>query len=57
MKLNLSIAFASNPRTWPILDGRVKVEGVELVPSIVGASELFWRQLKFADFDVAELRL
>jgi hypothetical protein len=28
MKLNLSIAFAANPRTWPVLDGRVKVEGV-----------------------------
>ncbi len=57
MKLNLSIAFAANPRTWPVLDGRVKVEGVELTPSVVGPSELFWRQLKFADFDVAEMSM
>ena len=57
MKINLSIAFSANPRTWPVLDGRVKVEGVDLVPSVVGPSELFWRQLKFADFDVAEMSM
>lgn len=55
MPLSLSIAFASNPRTWPVYDGRVRVEGVELTPNIVGPSELFWRQLKYADFDVAEM--
>ena len=55
MRLPLSIAFSSNPRTWPIQDGRVGVEGVDLTPSIVGPSELFWRQLKYADFDVAEM--
>ena len=55
MKKLLSIAFAANPRTWPILDGRAKPEGIDLVPSVVGPSELFWRQLKYADFDVAEM--
>lgn len=55
MNISLSIAMASNPRTWPILDGRVKPEGMALVPSIVHPSELFWRQLRFADFDVSEM--
>ena len=55
MSLKLSIAFAANPRTWPILDGRARPEGIELLPSTVGPSELFWRQLKYADFDVAEM--
>ncbi len=55
MSLPLSVAFASNPRTWPVLDGRVKAEGLELTPSVVHPSELFWRQLKYADFDVAEM--
>ena len=55
MKKQLSIAFASNPRTWPILDGRVKPEGIALFPNVIGPSELFWRQLKYADFDVAEM--
>jgi 4,5-dihydroxyphthalate decarboxylase len=55
VSLSLSIAFASNPRTWPVIDGRVRVDGVDLTPNVVGPSELFWRQLKYADFDVAEM--
>ncbi|HEY6864073.1 MAG TPA: PhnD/SsuA/transferrin family substrate-binding protein [Burkholderiales bacterium] len=55
MKLQLSIGMASNPRTWPIFDGRVQPDGIELVASVVHPSELFWRQLKFADFDVSEM--
>ena len=41
MNISLSIAMASNPRTWPILDGRVKPDGVALIPSVVHPSELF----------------
>ena len=55
MDLKLSIGMASNPRTWPVFDGRVKPDGIDLVPSRVHPSELFWRQLKFADFDVSEM--
>lgn len=55
MKVQLSVAFAENPRTRPILDGRATAEGLDLTPSVVGPSELFWRQLKYADFDVAEM--
>lgn len=55
MNLSLSIAMASNPRTWPILDGRVKPDGIALMPSVVHPSELFWRQLRFGDFDVSEM--
>jgi 4,5-dihydroxyphthalate decarboxylase len=55
MKLRLSIGMASNPRTWPILDGLVSADGIELVPSVVHPSELFWRQLRFGDFDVSEM--
>jgi 4,5-dihydroxyphthalate decarboxylase len=47
--------MASNPRTWPVLDGQVSADGIELVPSVVHPSELFWRQLRFADFDVSEM--
>ena len=55
MKLQLSLAITSNPRTWPILDGTVKPDGIELVPTILHPSEMFWRQLRFADFDVSEM--
>jgi 4,5-dihydroxyphthalate decarboxylase len=57
MNLPISIAMASNPRTWPILDGRVKCGGVDFIPSVLHPSELFWRQLRFADFDVSEMSL
>jgi 4,5-dihydroxyphthalate decarboxylase len=55
MNLQLSIGMASNPRTWPIFEGQVKPDAIDLVPSVVHPSELFWRQLKFADFDVSEM--
>ena len=55
MNLQLSIAMAANPRTWPIFDGRVKPKGIDLIPNVVLPSELFWRQLKFAEFDVSEM--
>ena len=57
MRLEFSIGMASNPRTWPIFDGRVQADGIELVPSEVFPSELFWRQLKFGDFDLAEMSM
>jgi 4,5-dihydroxyphthalate decarboxylase len=57
MKLQVSIAMSANPRTWPILDGRVKADGIDWVPSTVGPSELFWRQLRFGDFDVSEMSM
>ena len=55
MNLQLSIGMASNPRTWPVFDGRAKADGIDLIPSRVHPSELFWRQLRFADFDVSEM--
>ncbi len=57
MNLTFSAALTNNPRTWPILDGRVKVEGIDLVKTVLFPSELFWRQLKFAEFDIAEMSI
>src|SRR6267143_2558305 len=45
----------SSRMTSPIFDGRVKPDGIALIPSSVHPSELFWRQLRFADFDVSEM--
>ena len=55
MNIQLSIGMPSNPRTWALLDGTVKPDGIDLIPSIIHPSELFWRQLRFADFDVSEM--
>ena len=57
MKLQLSLAITSNPRTWPILDGQVKPDGIDLVPTILHPSEMFWRQLRYGDFDVSEMSI
>jgi 4,5-dihydroxyphthalate decarboxylase len=55
--LELSAALGENPRTRPILDGEVAPEGIRLLLSALHGSEMFWRQLKFAEFDVSELSL
>jgi 4,5-dihydroxyphthalate decarboxylase len=56
-KLKLSLAITSNPRTWPIIDGRAAVEGVDFAKSVLGPAEMFWRQLSFAEFDVSEISM
>src|ERR1041385_2134571 len=56
-KLQLSISMSSNPRTWPVLDGSVGVDGVDLVIAPLHPSEMFWRQLKFGEFDISEMSL
>ncbi|HEY6703170.1 MAG TPA: hypothetical protein VI010_03675 [Xanthobacteraceae bacterium] len=55
MRLQFSIGLTSNPRTWPIIDGQVTPDAIDLVPTVLHPSELFWRQLRFAEFDVAEM--
>jgi 4,5-dihydroxyphthalate decarboxylase len=55
--LELSAAFTENARTAPVLDGRVQAEGITLLTTAVHASEMYWRQLKFAEFDVSEMSL
>jgi 4,5-dihydroxyphthalate decarboxylase len=35
MALQLRIGLVSNPRTWPLLDGTIKTEGIDLLPTPV----------------------
>ena len=55
MNLQMSIGLASNPRTWPLLNGSVSPDGIDLIPSPMHPSEMFWRQLRFEDFDLSEM--
>ena len=55
MRLQLSIAIDANPRTWPILNGQVQPDAIELLPTRLHPSEMFWRQLRFQDFDISEM--
>ena len=57
MDLQLSIAMANNPRTRAIFEDKVKADGISLICTPLHASELFWRQLRFGDFDVSEMSM
>ena len=39
--LELSIALSDNPRTRPLLDGRIEPAGVHLIPTVMHPSEMF----------------
>jgi 4,5-dihydroxyphthalate decarboxylase len=55
--LSLSAAFSRNPMTAALHDGMVTPEGVAWTVSALHPSEMFWRQLRFAEFDVSEMSL
>lgn len=55
--LKLSLGMGANPRSRPLIDGSIRPEGIEFVGTNVHGSELFWRQLKYADFDVSEMSM
>ena len=53
--LQLSIGLTPNLRTRPVLDGLIAADGIDMTPLELHPSELFWRQLKFSEFDVSEM--
>ncbi|WP_049580837.1 hypothetical protein, partial [Streptomyces sp. SBT349] len=55
--LTLSLALNPGPVTRPLLDGTVPTEGVTWHASALHPSEMFWRQLRFGEFDVSEMSL
>jgi 4,5-dihydroxyphthalate decarboxylase len=56
-KLELSIALSENENTRAVLDGRIAPAGIRLHATPMHPSEMFWRQLKFAEFDVSEMSM
>ena len=56
-KLSLSFISGTNERIEPLFDGRVAVEGAELIATRSDPSETFWRQLTFQEFEIAEMSL
>jgi 4,5-dihydroxyphthalate decarboxylase len=54
-ELELSIALSGNEYTRALIDGTVKVNGIRLLPTEIHPSEMFWRQLKYAEFDISEM--
>jgi 4,5-dihydroxyphthalate decarboxylase len=56
-RLPLSIALSNNPNTQPLIDSAVTAEGIALTVTVLHPSEMFWRQLRFAEFDVSEMSM
>ncbi len=56
-KLKLSFISAYNERVQPLMEGAVEPEGLELIPTYSHPAETFWRQLKFQEFEIAEMSL
>ena len=56
-KLTLGFISAFNERVEPLMNGTVQAEGVELIPTYSHPAETFWRQLKFGEFEVAEMSM
>jgi 4,5-dihydroxyphthalate decarboxylase len=57
MEIQLSLGVTPNPRTIPVIEGKARADGIHLVPTVRHPSELFWRQLRFSEFDVSEISL
>lgn len=55
--MNLSAAFTPNPLTAPLLSGSVSPATITWKPETVGPGDLFFRQLKYGEFDVSELSM
>ena len=53
--LKLSLAMDATDRVMPLITGEVKPEGITLEFYDVPAPDIFYRQLKFNQFDVSEM--
>ena len=56
-KLQLSIAIGDYDRNRPLIDGRVKIDGVDPVVMTLTPEEMFFRAMRHEAFDVCELSL
>jgi 4,5-dihydroxyphthalate decarboxylase len=56
-ELTLSFVSNFNERVEPLMNGTIQADGIELIPTYSHPSETFWRQLKFQEFDVAEMSM
>lgn len=55
--LRLSIAMGNYDRTRAIVDGRVKIDGVDPIPMLLSPEEMFFRAFRHQAFDISELSL
>lgn len=56
-KLQISLGCCDYDRTRALFDGRVSIEGCEVLPTPVEPEEAFHRAFRFGEFDISELSL
>jgi len=56
-KLSLSLAIGDYDRHRPLVDGAVRIDGVDPVFMLLEPEEIFFRALRHAEFDICELSL
>jgi 4,5-dihydroxyphthalate decarboxylase len=56
-KLRLTMACWNYDRTRALLEGRIPIDGIELTYMSLPVEETFFRMLRYAEFDVAEMSL
>ncbi|MCW5238373.1 substrate-binding domain-containing protein [Verminephrobacter eiseniae] len=56
-RLQLSVAMGDYDRTRALFDGRVQIDGVDPVCSLLNPEEMFFRAMRSQDFDITELSL
>ena len=57
MQLQLSIAVGDYDRVRPLVDGSVRIDGVDPVFMLLEPEEIFFRAFRHADFDICELSM
>jgi 4,5-dihydroxyphthalate decarboxylase len=55
--LQLTLACEDYDRTRPVKDGRIKLEGIDLNYLVMSVEEIFWRMMKYEEFDASELSM
>ena len=56
-RINLSIAVGNYDRMRPLVDGEIRIDGVDPVFMLLEPEEIFFRAFRHGDFDVCELSL
>ncbi|HEX2227293.1 MAG TPA: PhnD/SsuA/transferrin family substrate-binding protein [Candidatus Binatia bacterium] len=55
--LHLTLACEDYDRMRPVKDGIVKAEGIDLNYLVMPVEEIFWRMMKYEEFDASELSM
>ena len=55
--LHLTLACEDYDRTRPLKDRIVKAEGIDLNYLVMSVEEIFWRMMKYEEFDISELSM